>query len=150
MEKHFVEFYSPGTFVAENTTKPIDSWNIEEAAHMAFTIKERYGATPYGFRFITRSRNDDELDSKISNRSKMVFLGGKIETLEDVKRRNDPSDRILISNMECNRWHRIITTTNGYKWTQPFEEGDVNIENWPQCLEGGKCRLIPNTQNLID
>lgn len=28
MEAHFVTFFSPGTFVAEDTTKPIDSWNL--------------------------------------------------------------------------------------------------------------------------
>ena len=35
MKKHFVTFFSPGTFIAESTTKPIESWNIEEAKEMA-------------------------------------------------------------------------------------------------------------------
>jgi len=27
IQKHFVTFYSPGTFVAETTEKPIKSWS---------------------------------------------------------------------------------------------------------------------------
>ena len=69
MKKHFVTFFSPGTFVSETTEKEIDSWDVEKAKELARSIKERHGATPYGFRFITRSRNDDELDSKVSDRS---------------------------------------------------------------------------------
>lgn len=54
MEKHFVIFYSPGTFVHETTEKEIAAWNTQAAMDMARGIKERYGATPYGFQFITR------------------------------------------------------------------------------------------------
>ena len=49
MQKHFVTFYSPGTFVAETSCLPIDSWNVDEAREMAHGIKERHGATPWGF-----------------------------------------------------------------------------------------------------
>ncbi len=31
MEKHFVTFLSPGTFVAEDRTLPIDSWDVNKA-----------------------------------------------------------------------------------------------------------------------
>jgi len=71
MKKNFVTFYSPGTFVSEETTKDIDSWNIQEAESMAESIKERHGAKPYGFRFTTRSRNDNELDNKVTDTSPM-------------------------------------------------------------------------------
>ena len=63
MKKHFVTFYSPGTFVAEQTTKPIDSWDVELAVSMSGEIKERYGALPYGFQFSTRERGENDLDS---------------------------------------------------------------------------------------
>jgi hypothetical protein len=65
MKKHFVTFYSPGTMVAETTEKPIASWNIKTAKQMASSIRERHGACPYGFRFTTRSRKANELDSKV-------------------------------------------------------------------------------------
>lgn len=63
MEKHFVKFYSAGSFVAEETVKEIDSWDVNKAIEMSKDITERYGAKPYGFRFITKGRTDADLDS---------------------------------------------------------------------------------------
>jgi len=66
VQKHFVTFYSPGTFVSEESSLPIDAWDVDKAKEMAHDVVERYGATPYGFRFTTRSRGDADLDSKIA------------------------------------------------------------------------------------
>jgi hypothetical protein len=123
--RHFVTFYSPGTFVAEETTKPVDEWNVDAALAMARTITERYGAVPFGFRFITRSRGDDDLDAKITARSPMHYLGGKIETLAEVEARATDKDRVLVANMKGNGWDRIITNTNSWTWTQPLGADDV-------------------------
>lgn len=131
MEKHFVEFFSPGTFVAESSVKPIDTWDVETAVLMATEVKERHGAVPYGFRFLTRSRGPDDLDSNVAAKSGMYYLGGRVETLEQVKARNDPKDRILISNMECNGYSRIVTNDNSWPWTQPLHDGDVVLSSEP-------------------
>jgi len=106
MEKHFVVFCSPGTL----------------------EIKERYGALPYGFYFTTRSRNEEDLDSHESARSHMYYLGGEVLTLKQVRAKDDPDDKILISNMEANKWDRIVINTNSYKWTQPLEKGDIVLD----------------------
>lgn len=124
MEKHFVTFYSPGTFCAETNECPIDSWNVDEALKMSKEITQRYRAKPYGFRFFTRSRSDDELDSHVTNRSGMYYINGVIKTLEDIKAENDSSNRILISNMEINGWDKVVQTRSPYLWTQRFKEGD--------------------------
>jgi hypothetical protein len=125
MQKNFVCFKSAGTFFDEESTIEIDTWNINKAIEMSRSVKERYGATPFGFYFYTRAREDNELDSKVINKSNMYYLGGKIETLEDVKSRNDPDDRILISNMQNNNISRIIINSNSWKVTKPLEETDV-------------------------
>ena len=122
MRKHFVIFFSPGTFVAEQSRKPIGSWHIDKAIEMSKDIKERHGALPYGFCFITRERKDDELDSREVDRSGMYYLGGKILTVEDVKARNDPKDHILISNMESNGWDKIVVNDNSWRWTEPLKK----------------------------
>jgi hypothetical protein len=126
--KHFVEFYSPGTFVHEVSAKDIDSWDVEKACEMAKSIKERHGATPFGFRFITRTRSDEDLDSKVSDKSHMYYLGGTVLTLQDVIDRNDPKDSILISNMRGNGYARIIENTNSWRTVQPLNAEDVVLD----------------------
>lgn len=128
VQKHFVTFYSPGTFVAEDTTKRISAWDVDLAKQMVSDIKERYGATPYGFQFTTRGRGEYDLDSKVIATSPFYWLGGKVETLEQVRARATADDQILISNMECNKWDRIITNNNSWRWTQPLKDTDVVLE----------------------
>jgi hypothetical protein len=131
MEKHFVTFYSPGTFVAEESSTPMDSWDVDAAKKAATKIKERHGAVPYGFRFTTRSRGEEDLDSKVTKTSPFYFLGGRVETLAQVKARATSNDSILVSNMECNKFKRIITNSNsGWSWTQPLEDTDIVLD-WP-------------------
>lgn len=128
MKKHFVEFYSPGTFFDEFTTKEISEWSPEIAVEMSREIKERHGALPYGFRFITRERGDEDLDSKITERSGTYFLGGVVFTLEELKQIGDPKHSILIRNMENNGWDRVIRNQNSYEIWKPFLEGDKCLE----------------------
>lgn len=128
MEKHFVTFYSPGTFVAETNELPIDAWDTEKAVELARGIKQRYGARPYGFRFSTRSRGPDDLDSKVTAKSPYYFLGGRVETLAEVEARNDPKESILRSNMRGNGYDRIVVNDNSWRWTQPLDAGDVVLD----------------------
>lgn len=132
MKKHFVTFLSPGTFVAETSEVSIDSWDVDKAKEMAKDIIERYNARPYGFLFTTRGRGPADLDSKETARSHIYFLGGKVETLAEVKARATSNDSILLSNMECNGYDRIITNCNSWKATLPLGKDDVVLE-WPQC-----------------
>ena len=125
LQAHFVRFYSPGTFMAEITEKPIDNWNVQKAIAMSEGINERYGATPYGFMFLTKGREDHELDSRIINKSGMYYLHGKIKTVEELRAENNSQNRILISNMECNNWKRVVQNTRGYLWTMPLDENDI-------------------------
>jgi hypothetical protein len=135
IQKHFVEFYSPGTFVSECTTREIGSWDVEAAKAMADNISERYGATPYGFRFVTRERSDDDLDSKPTAKSCLYYLGGKIETRDEVEARNDPTERILRENVRRNGIERIIVNTNSWRFTAALKEGDIVLDYAPPARE---------------
>jgi hypothetical protein len=125
MKKHFVVFYSPGTFMAETTEKEIPSWDTALAKKMAEGITERYGATPYAFRFFTRARGPKDLDSKVVKKSPTYYINCKVETLREIEKRGDPKESILISNMCCNGWKKVVTTTKGWRWTQPLEKDDI-------------------------
>jgi hypothetical protein len=125
IQKHFVTFYSPGTFFAETSERPIESWDVAKAQRMARRVKERYGARPYAFRFTTRSRGPNDLDSKETAQSQLYYINCKVETLAEIEKRADPREEILLSNMRGNGWDRIVRTTRGWGWTQPLGKDDV-------------------------
>ena len=121
MTKHIVIFSWPGFFFADSKPHPISDWNVTEAMKIARDYKD----LPYCFQFITRERADDDLDSHVSKRSGMFYIGGTVFTLDEIKAEHDPNNRILLSNMENNNWDRIIRVRG---WTQPFEEGDHIVD----------------------
>lgn len=128
MKKHFVIFCSPGTFVNETTAKEIESWDVEKAIEMARTIHERHGATPYAFYFMTKTREEKDLDSKVSSTSPFYFLGGEIETVEQVRERNDKNEEILLSNMINNGYDRVLVNKNSWKITVPLGKDDIILD----------------------
>lgn len=132
VQAHFVTFYSPGTFVAEPTEKPIPDWDTDTAMKMAHDIVERYDATPYAFRFTTRARSGGDLDSHEAKRSCLYHLGGKVETLAEVEARNDPKESILRSNMRGNGYNRIVVNDNSWRSVQPLGKDDVVLDWKPK------------------
>ena len=54
----------------------------------------------------------------------------KVETLKMIKKRNDPKETILVSNMRCNGWNRVIVNDNSWRCVQPLNKGD-EILSWP-------------------
>ena len=144
IEKHFVIFYSPGMLFGEQSTREIEAWDARKAVAMSAEIRERYSAVPYGFRFITRAIAPDMPDghggtirggsSEVAS-SPMHFIGGTVETLDQVEARNDPSERILRENMRCNGYLSVVTTHNSWKHTAPFMDGAINLDREGNVLE---------------
>lgn len=124
MKKRFVTFYSPGTFVAETTTKGVANWNVEKAVEMMASIEERYGAKPYGFQFYTMRRGLRDFEPKEIERSPMYYVNCRVQTLEEVEAEG-PVTATLAQNMRTNKWDRVVTTQEGWKWTQPLRKGDI-------------------------
>ena len=54
----------------------------------------------------------------------MYHLGGKLESLDEIVQRNDPKDKILISNMRINGWDFVLVNDNSYRITLPFDDRD--------------------------
>lgn len=128
MQKHFVHFLSPGTFVSEETIKPIDSWNVDNAVAMAADVCERYNARPYGFQFSTRARGDDDLDSKVVDRSPTYWLGGTVRTAEEILAGTDPDEATLRLNVRRNGIKRIIVNDNSWRFTSELKDDDVVLD----------------------
>lgn len=131
MKKHYVDFFSPGSFVSEQTTRELlgpDVGSVVVAVNLARTIKERYDARPFGFQFVERERGPDDFGSYEVFRSGMYFLGGTVLTLGDVIARNDPKDKILISNMRVNNIARIVENTNSWTSVHALTSKDVVLD----------------------
>lgn len=146
MRKHQVTFYSPGTLFSESSTRPIEKWDTAKAVEMSKEVSERYGAKPYGFIFETvltaKDISDGEggtlrVEAKVVKRSGIHFLGGNLETYDDVVKRNKDEESILRSNMEGNGMWVICVNTNSYRSTLPFNTEDKIIDSQGNILEEG-------------
>jgi hypothetical protein len=135
MRKHFVEFFSPGTFVPEQTRKPIDAWNPVVAVELANGITERYGAKPYGFKFVTVLTADPVPDGeggqltvepKEVARSGTHFLGGRLLTFDEIP--DAEEFKTLRFNMGCNDMPIVIENSNSWKFTGAFHEKDCIVD----------------------
>jgi len=147
--KHYVEFFSPGSFVSESRCKPIDSWDVAAAEAMADTILERYNAKPYGFRFKTRIVAEPVPDGaggtlevlpKTVDQSGMHYLGGTLLRYDDLE--GDPKMEIARSNMRCNRHPIIIRNNNSWMFHGEFEEGDCIVEGGKVTTRGDDPELV--------
>lgn len=131
MKTHFVTFLSPGTFpgtfLHEETTKPIEAWDTDKAVKMSKSITDRYGAKPFAFVFTTRERGEKDLDSKTTKSSGRYFLGGKVLTLADVEKQM-PEEIILISNMRGNDIKKVVVNGNSWRSVHPLESDDVVLD----------------------
>lgn len=146
MRKHYVTFYSPGTFVAESSTLEIDSWDTAKAVAMSETIVARYNARPYCFVFSTDIVVDDvpdgeggtlKVEPKEVDRSGFYFLGGRLETYDDVVARNDEKESILRSNMRNNEHWIVCINDNSYRSTVPFEEDSCIVNAHGMIVQRG-------------
>lgn len=133
--KHFVTFYSPGTFMSESTTKEIPELHPPLAARMAREIEERHGAKPYGFRFETRITHDPIPDSaggtlnvepKTTAKTGTYFLTGTVRAYSEIPEAKDTN--ILRSNMRGNDFPLVIENSNSWRSTMPYEAGDCIVD----------------------
>lgn len=116
--EHYVEFYYPGFLFCETESKKVKERDFTK-------IKLPKGC--YGFRFYdiaSEKKKEIALTSHRLNISGMFFTG-EIWSLQDVKEKL-PDSKILISNMECNGWDKVVKTRMGNML--PFEKDDVLLE----------------------
>jgi len=117
--KTFVEFLYPGvmfdeTSVSEVKTRDWKKLNVPERA--------------FGFRFFDIMETEEDgvkLQSSRLNQSPIHYYGGRVMTIDEV-REEMPEARILISNMECNNWHKVVCCRTGN--FKPFENDDIFIQ----------------------
>src|ERR1051326_1239145 len=131
-EKHYAVFYSPGTFVCEESSRPVSEWSTRQAVAAAETIRERYNAKPFGFRFRTHLESPPipdgrggtmDVEPKPLKESGLHWLGGTLLLYDDVP--DDKEHSILRSNMLCNDMPVVIEKRNSFRYTGQFGPDDV-------------------------
>jgi hypothetical protein len=121
MKKTFVRFYYPGSFFSESSDLEVEDRDISKLNIPKNCFCLKFFDIVYG--------EIDEVETKSGelNYSKNYFIGGKLYTLDEI-RKEFPYEDILISNMKLNNWGRLIRCRT--KNRQPFdEENDVILED---------------------
>jgi hypothetical protein len=117
---HYVIFWHPGSFVAEESKRPVES---------ADPRKVTWPDNAYAFRLF---RREDVIDGDKTYEGKPEQIGpiyyhpdSVVQSLDEA-RTNPKATSILISNMECNAWAQIIWTRWG-NWPQPFDAEKMEV-----------------------
>jgi hypothetical protein len=117
---YYARFWSPGSFVAEDWTKPISTPDPR---------KVEWPDRAYAFSIHKR---EDVVDGDKRYKGKPEQIGplyyhpdSKVESLAEVRKNRKATD-ILISNMECNGWKQMVWTRWG-NWPQPFEPERMEV-----------------------
>lgn len=123
--KTYCEILYPGLLFSEDET-------IEVKSRDAHDIAKRY-KNAFAFRFYDQARTKVELDGKTQtvygkrrNESKLYYPDGKTFTVKEIKSQlGEKEHSILISNMECNGWGKVVRTRMGN--FQPFDSNKDKI-----------------------
>lgn len=128
VKKHFVKFFSPGSFVDEVSVYEIEDWDTKKAILISKKVNERYNSKPFAFIFITKENDGTTLDSRTTAKSGLYYLNGEIKTLQNIIDENNNENRILISNMKNNGWKKVIITNTPWKKVSIFDDNeDINL-----------------------
>lgn len=122
--KVYVNFYMPGSFFSEESTLEVSA-DLRNSPMDVVALAPR-SAFAFSFFDVKETEVDGEiLRSRRVNVSGRYYIGGRVMTLEDV-RRDIPNSRILQDNMTSNGWIRVIRCkTNNI---QPLEDDDTVLD----------------------
>jgi hypothetical protein len=135
--RHYVTFFSPGTFFSEKSEAQIAEWDPVLATQMSGGVTERHGAKPFAFRFETRLVAGDiddgyggkmRVEPKTIKTSALYHLIGTVETYDQVAARGDKSEETLRFNMSHNDMPLVVVTRNSYMSVQEYREKDVVVD----------------------
>ena len=115
--KHYLETYYPGFLVSDTSVEEVDHRDPKRVE-----LDDRAYAFRFFDRTVTTTPDGEALMGKPKNHSGLIFPEGRVMTPEDVER-DMPGEKILISNMRCNGYKRVVHTKFGQ--TFPLNDEDV-------------------------
>jgi hypothetical protein len=114
MDVTYIEFLYPGTFFAENSSRPVPRRELPEVIPGQAT----------GYRFFTRAEAEhdgEKLVGQPKDYSGWTYFGTE-HSAEEVQGLDDDRYRVLKSNVRINGWKRVVQTTYG-QW-YPLNDDD--------------------------
>ena len=122
MIKRYATVYFPGVFMSETTTVKVSAKTTAEQV-----FKEHPSSFQVSFYKKVEVRKGRELLTGDPRWEEKTYIRGKAWTLEEMKKNLDPkADRILISNVEINKWRGAVECVTG-NW-QPWTDNMVVIK----------------------
>lgn len=115
----YVKLYHVGSFVDDTSIREIESRNTS-----GFTIPDGVFAFQF-FDVLKADANGIALESKPQNYSPLYYYQASVMMLDDVKQEL-PDEKILISNMEGNRWDKVIRCRYGN--FKPYTDNAVLLD----------------------
>lgn len=137
-KRHEVVFLSPGSFRSAETIQEIESWDVALAIERVHTIREKYGARPFGFQFrtsvgVTYEDRWHSLSTWKGFCSGTYFINGVVETLEEFSAHAETAtDRLVARNMRNLNISHVVTTHNIWKHVDAFDPERDQIVTIPQ------------------
>lgn len=124
---HYVRFYYPGIMFSETSIQEIKENDDVQIPKSCFT-----------YEFF-----DMDLTGTEINISGKHYIGD-VYTIEDIEKMQDPSLDILLSNMKCNNFPKVVKTNIGNY--QPLKEGDIVVPSQVY-FRNQKLKRILNEKN---
>ena len=108
-----VTFYTPGSFMPNESTKEVPGLDTEQIAAMA--PKNAYSFIVQEFIEKTTTVDGEDLKkTEAAGQAHRYYIGGKLYTVDELKAEfTDDSKSTLISNMEGNDWPKVILCRTG-------------------------------------
>ncbi|MCK9434317.1 MAG: hypothetical protein M0R32_05725 [Candidatus Cloacimonetes bacterium] len=111
----YVEFQAPGILFAEMWTEDINSTDPNDI---------KWPDNAYAFRIYKREDIEDNGNIYKGTASQVgptyYHPDSKVETLAQLEARNDPKNKILVSNMKGNKWNEVVWSRWG-SFPQPYD-----------------------------
>ncbi|KQW72338.1 hypothetical protein [Ensifer sp. Root127] len=130
MSTKHIRFLFDASFKSTEYVVETSSWDVEAAAGIAHRLTLERGVQPYAFWFESREPGHGP-EPKISG---TYYLGGKLQTLDELRAENDPSAVIMIHHLEARGIERVVTTNCPCLASFPFRDGDHILE-WEPAIE---------------
>lgn len=135
IKEYLILIHVPRVFLKrEEEFIPVKELSIQKGKEICSEFEKKHKLIPMSFQFITEIYNGSVITEYSDDTifSGHYYLGGRVYTLEELEKINDPKYEILIRNMKLpifiEKTNKVIINTDTWKWSMPFYKGDIVLD----------------------